>query len=420
MIHACFGLYDKTGSYSKFTGTAMLSLFENIATPPSIPSITVHILHDNTLTDDNRDKFIQIAERYGQRLKFYNVEEIEICREEFAEVVANFPQAKESRFSIAMFYRLFIPTLLLPQGIEKSFYLDSDIIVNLDISEFWQIDLGDKPFGAVSRASQIKDKKNDNTRKAITLVREGIVNAEDYFFSGGLLMNLKVMREKKNVILAGMKFISERSQCIYLDQDVLNYCFSTSYLKLPTKFNTVMFFERFENEWTIEKKIYHYAGGIASGLGLDMSDPYNHLWWSYFIKTPWFNIDTINNISKAIQRFNIERENFMLRFSAIPSGMSRAFIVDEEHADLIEKKFSVRDDEDVIIIDPKSKDSLQKLKNLMRVSKNRNIFFVGIADVAWRLKEADFVEGENFFDVSQIYSPTWASNVNGYNLIMSM
>ena len=34
MIHVCFGLHDKTGHYSKFTGTAMLSLFENLNTPP--------------------------------------------------------------------------------------------------------------------------------------------------------------------------------------------------------------------------------------------------------------------------------------------------------------------------------------------------------------------------------------------------
>ena len=34
MIHICFGLYDKTGRYSKFTGTTMLSLFENTITPP--------------------------------------------------------------------------------------------------------------------------------------------------------------------------------------------------------------------------------------------------------------------------------------------------------------------------------------------------------------------------------------------------
>ena len=253
------------------------------------PTITVHLLHDKTLTDDNREKFIQIANRYGQILKFYNVEEL--CAEKFAEIINYFPKAKESLFSIAMFYRLFIPHLLLPQGIEKVFYLDSDIIVNLDISEFWQIDLGDKPFGAVSRASQVKDKANDNTSKVMALVREGIVNADDYFFSGGLLMNLKVMREKENAILAGMKFISERSQYIYLDQDVLNYCFSTSYVKLPVNFNRVMLFERAESKWAVEKKIYHYAANRIT-LGMDMNDPYNRLWMDYFIKTPWVDDET--------------------------------------------------------------------------------------------------------------------------------
>lgn len=34
MVHVCFGLYDKSGHYSKFIGTTMLSIFSNIDTPP--------------------------------------------------------------------------------------------------------------------------------------------------------------------------------------------------------------------------------------------------------------------------------------------------------------------------------------------------------------------------------------------------
>ena len=64
MIHVCFAIYDKTGRYSKFTGTTMLSLFENTTS-----SVTVHILHDNTLPAENRDKFSYIAGRYGQANK---------------------------------------------------------------------------------------------------------------------------------------------------------------------------------------------------------------------------------------------------------------------------------------------------------------------------------------------------------------
>ena len=34
MIHVCFGIHDETGRYSKFTGTVILSLFQNANTPP--------------------------------------------------------------------------------------------------------------------------------------------------------------------------------------------------------------------------------------------------------------------------------------------------------------------------------------------------------------------------------------------------
>lgn len=253
-------------------------------------------MHDNTLTQDNREKLIQIAERYGQPLKFYNVEEL--CKEEIAKIEEYFPQAKESLFSIAMFYRFFIPNLLLPQGIEKAFYLDSDIIVNLDITEFWEIELGDKPFGAVPEISQMKDEKAsiERIKEVLPIVREGFVDPKDSFFSGGLLMNLKVLREQKDTILAGIRFVGEHPQYMYLDQDVLNYCFSTSYLRLPMKFNRIVFLARDENELHIEKKIYHYAS-LPFTLGLYVNDPYNRLFMSYFIKTPWVDVNTATSLS---------------------------------------------------------------------------------------------------------------------------
>ena len=72
MIHVCYGLHDRDGHYSKFTGTSMLSIFENTSAPKH--SITVHILHDSTLSQSNHDKFVEIAERYEQNVEFFNVE----------------------------------------------------------------------------------------------------------------------------------------------------------------------------------------------------------------------------------------------------------------------------------------------------------------------------------------------------------
>ena len=66
MIHVSYGLYDKTGRYSKFTATSMVSMFENTK-----EKVTVHILHDNTLSQENQNKLSQIAERYGQIVKYF-------------------------------------------------------------------------------------------------------------------------------------------------------------------------------------------------------------------------------------------------------------------------------------------------------------------------------------------------------------
>ena len=251
MIHVCFAIYDKTGHYSKLTGTAILQLFENTNS-----KVTIHLLHDNTLTEDNRDKFIQIADRYEQQLKFYNVEEL--CTDGLAKIEEHFPQAKDSHFSIATFYRFFIPELFLPQGIEKAIYLDSDIIVNMDIAEFWQIDLGDKPLGVVTEADNGLPTKKGDTKGAI-LVREDVIPQEIYFNAGILLMNLKVLHDEEANILAGMKFIGDYPNIICFDQDILNYCFAFSSLKLPIKYNFYVKWARFRNEFNVENKFCHYA-----------------------------------------------------------------------------------------------------------------------------------------------------------------
>ena len=115
MIHVCFGLSDKDGRYSKFTGTAILSMFEN-----TNEKVTAHILHDDTLTDDNREKFLSIAKRYNQLIKFYNVEKI--CAEEFNFINKLFEsEHMREGFSLGKFYRLLTPQIL-SVNIEKIIY----------------------------------------------------------------------------------------------------------------------------------------------------------------------------------------------------------------------------------------------------------------------------------------------------------
>ena len=400
MIHICFALYDKSGHYSKFIGTTMLSIFENTNS-----KVTIHILHDNTLTYDNREKFVQLTKHYNQIIKFYNVEEL--CTDRIKKIRECFPEADKSVFSIATFYRLLIPNTL-PSEVKKVIYLDADIIVNLDINELWQIELEDSPLAAGRNIFSL----GIDPLKISGLLNDGLTKVEDYFNAGVLLMNLKTLRNEEDAILTGIKFIGENPKYNLGDQDILNYLFSTRYLKLPIKFNRLVKMVRNYGDFTTKDSICHYVAGQYS-LGFDMNDSFHRLWWSYFIKTPWFGVDTLDNILKGAA-------DSMLKMSELPSNKARVFIVDEEHADQIERNFSVRDEEKVVIVDTENEDELQSLTEFMKSGKGRKIFFVGIPSIAPKLTEMGFWEGKDFFNVSAFHSPLWVNITSNYKLILSL
>ena len=69
MIHICYAVSDKKGTYTKLVGTSMRSVFANTK-----EWVMVHLLHDHSLSEDNRRYLMQLVRRYGQQLAFHNME----------------------------------------------------------------------------------------------------------------------------------------------------------------------------------------------------------------------------------------------------------------------------------------------------------------------------------------------------------
>ena len=407
MIHVCFGLYDKTGQYSKFTGTAMLSLFENTNS-----NVTVHILHDNTLTDDNRDKFSYVAGQYNQTVKFYNVDEL--CADKLKEYVNLLPVIRDSRVTVAGFYRLLIPQLF-SSAPKKMIYLDSDVIVNLDISELWQIELQDKALAAVN---EIETSYNPPEIALKYLVTSGLVAHEDYFCSGVLVMNLKKLCRAEEQIINGLKWRNAHPQCKNFDQDVLNYAFTKDYLKLESKFDNFVSRARKLNK--MRPSIYHYVG---STLQADINDPFNRLWFDYFGKTPWFDVTVIKRMNECIDNLSRElgqkRRNSLIKFSAVLSGKSRVFVVKGTNdIDWLKKTYSVRADEEFFVFE--SDESLPRLIEEMETSRDKKLFLIRVAELINPLKEAGFVEEQDFFNHYVLFSANLLSKKDFYALLKEL
>ena len=52
MIHVAYAVHDEHGSFSKFTGTSIASIFMNTSS-----RVVIHRLHGESLSKENREKF---------------------------------------------------------------------------------------------------------------------------------------------------------------------------------------------------------------------------------------------------------------------------------------------------------------------------------------------------------------------------
>ncbi|MBR1646337.1 MAG: hypothetical protein IJ685_06120 [Selenomonadaceae bacterium] len=389
MIHVCFGLHDADGRYSKFTGTAITSIFENTRA-----EVTAHILHDETLTQDNREKFLQLATRYNQHVEFYNVdkicaEEIKILREILAEKI-------RIQFSIGTFYRLLAKKIF---DVDRIIYLDSDIVVNLDIAQLWQVDLKNFPLAAVP---EIVATQNHMLKNKF-LLKFGLVKEEDYFNAGVILFDLS--KFDADFFEQGLNWFANHMQTECFDQDILNAFFAKNYLKLENKFDAFVTCED-ERDYPAAKKIYHYVGHSA---GLDMSDGLERLWMEIFLRSGWFDVDSVGRLYEEFGNYDTEVKNLLMDLSAGLCGKKRAFITFAAYVDAIKNLFDASDKE-LLVIETfldfneliRAIKKLQKKCVFISMVENftimRNIF----SDIGL-VENKDFFNGMNFLAKSHGY-----------------
>ena len=140
--------------------------------------------------------------------------------------------------------------------LDRIIYLDGDIIVQEDLEELYNCNIGDNYIGAVKDTNGID---YDFFGKKIY----------KYFNSGVMIMNLEKMRRDKI-----SKKLLEYRKCGYnklMDQDTFNFVVKDAVTLLPFKFNTQMNtlsgkliknhnynIKNFKKYWNITEKYYSY------------------------------------------------------------------------------------------------------------------------------------------------------------------
>ena len=147
----------------------------------------------------------------GVNKDVFNINYIEVDDKYLDE----YPQL-EKRYPVEIYYKL-IAHLHLPKDIDRILYLDPDIVVKGDISEFYNYDFNDNYYVATSHVKMACKKFND--------IRLGLGKEIPYINVGVLLINLDALRkiDVKRDIDEFLK--NNRYKMMLPDQDIISYLY---------------------------------------------------------------------------------------------------------------------------------------------------------------------------------------------------
>lgn len=313
-LHIALAFYDKNGKHSKFAGTTIASVFENTA-KRNWANIVIHILHDDTLTEINRNRFIKLAEKYNSSINFYNIKinNWNIDKEFFEKALV--------RISLGALYRLALPKLL--KNIDRVIYLDTDILVQIDIYDLYNISFDKFYLLAVS-----DDENMRNLYVKTRYYKNAGLNYRLYFNSGVLVLNLKEI-QKFNLLNHCLVKLQQFNK--FADQDILNIIFKDKIKFIDDKFNTLVDIQNLSDDsiekFLNEKAILHFAGYLK---------PWNcankeviKLYYSYMAKTPWIknNDDIIAVMSDISNEYNRKMDLKNCLYYKQVQGISDKFLL---------------------------------------------------------------------------------------------
>lgn len=157
-------------------GVCLTSLLENAGEGTFYD---IFILHGPEC-DFSRSRIQELPGRYGN------------CRLTFRKVEGEFVGGYEIRgIPKTAYYRLISPELI-PEY-DKILYSDVDVIFREDLSQYYDLDLGDNYFGAVDTCSALRPDYQEYLRKEY-----GYDWHNGYFYSGNLIINSRqLLRDGK-------------------------------------------------------------------------------------------------------------------------------------------------------------------------------------------------------------------------------
>ena len=388
VIHIGFGLHDKDGHYSVWVGTAMQSIIDHTNS-----KLCFHILHDETVSEENKRRLKQVANQKGDFIEFHEIDSAEF------ECIKN----RTHGFTIGTMFRCMLPDLL--PDLPKIVYLDADIFVNTDIKELWEFDINDYCLAAVVDEGVIKFHIPN------ILYKYPEIDRNQYFNAGVLCMNLRKIKQRGNLKDLVVKFLVNNPEATYPDQDALNVLFHNNILYLDSSWNQFVYSHREDNKDNLDNAVFHYAG--KNSLILYSQSKIDMEYFKTICRTPWSNYEIDHQINGCVGRLTDrinQYEKMMYRLSV--SGVKHIFYGEENF--MVREIYKLiklgKDDYRVLKQARNYDDDILPCKNLEALEEECGpiIIFVRYESdnntAIQNLEELGFVNGEDFFVIARFTS----------------
>lgn len=272
-----------------------------------VPQLTTTIY--SAMTNANPDRYYDvtvlqkdIAWENQERMRQFLLGRFKNLNLRFADVSREISgydlTTSNAHISIETYYRFLIQKAL--PFYDKVLYLDSDIVINGDIAQLYDTELGDNLLAAVHDIDyQGNLNMNDGKRLKYTNERLHMKHPFQYFQAGVLVLNTKEMR-KAYSIKQWLDYASD-PDFIYNDQDVLNAHCEGRVVFLDWSWNVVHdCANRVANVFSFapndsydayiasrkNPKIIHYAGFEKPWVKPDCD--FAPVYWSYARQTPFY------------------------------------------------------------------------------------------------------------------------------------
>ena len=291
-------------NYAKYLGVTIASIKANKKTKDYYDICVL----DGGISESNKRKISKMSDKTFS-IRFVNINGF---LDDFDTNIFSL----NAHFTIATYFRFFIPQIF--SEYDRVLYLDCDLVVDSDISELYNTNLGKYSIGAVYDIEVTRRCETDH--RYLGNMPEYLKNKlkmkhpDSYFQAGVLVFDIQKLSNMDFTKKCINKLI-EIKHPVFVDQCVLNALFDGEYKKIEMTWNVMwqlpIYIHDLDRQLDVHSykeymdsrlspKVVHFAGGIKpwDQPSLELSD----VWWKYARQTPFYEnflCDLTTNITRS-------------------------------------------------------------------------------------------------------------------------